>query len=79
MAARPKTHTDWGTTVSHMVTGIILTFLGAGALMYGIDRVHETWISAVPTLGYWDAFVIYLMLDVTVGSLLFATRVKVMD
>ena len=79
MATRPKVTSGPPMWVREMISSIVLTFLGATGLMLAVAFIHETWIPAVPTLGYWDAFWIFLMVDVTVNSLLFGARVKVMD
>lgn len=64
--------------VNEALTGIALTFLGATALMLGLEHAATIWPS-VSALGYWDAFFLVLWADVVINASLFGARVKIME
>lgn len=60
------------------LTGIALVFLGALALMFGMEHANRIWPAVTP-IGYWDAFFLLLWADIIVNAVLFGVRVKVMN
>lgn len=64
--------------VRETVAALVLSFLGALALMFGMGHAHLIWQS-VPPIGYWDAFFLLLWADIVINVVLFGVRVKVME
>lgn len=63
--------------VTETLTALVLLFLGATALMLGMEHAHSIWLD-VPPIGYGDAFFLLLYIDIVVNGILFGVRVKVM-
>lgn len=51
------------------ISGIVKVLLGGLFFMWIVDVIHTTWILDFPTIGYWHACVLSLMLSALVGVL----------
>lgn len=50
--------------VEGLVTSVLAALWRGFFLMLGIGIVHDVWIPAVPTLGYWNSVLLFIVLDV---------------
>lgn len=67
--AKKSTTDRLGEMLGDAITWIALTFIDAALLMLGADMIHNGWIPAVPTLGYWWA------VGITVSAVYLSRRI----
>ena len=57
------------TAAQRIFLNLICMFLGAWFLMLGVGFIHNEWLTEMPTISYWDAVII----DVLIGGWLCLT------
>jgi hypothetical protein len=58
--------------------GAIIGLIGAWGLMLLVGVVHHQWLPGLPTIGWWDALLVYVLGDFVFNCWAWGARVKVM-